>query len=326
MKVLLTGASGFIGSFLAETLLKYNYHVRCLLRRSSKLIWLNDLDIECTFGKLDDLETIQRSLQDVDFVFHAAGITKAISEEDFQLGNVQLTQKLCEAILKGGFKLKRLVHISSQAAAGPSPTIQPINEETAPNPINLYGKSKLAAEKYVQQFKQEIPSTIIRPPAVYGPRDKDTLQYYKLLKRGIIPNIGGRDKYLSLIYVKDLVAGIIQAAESPKTINQIYFLAMEQPYSWDEFAHIALGLMRKKALKVSIPEIMAQGISRITERIARTIKLNPALNYDRYLQMKPDFWICSAQKAKRDFGFQCTTLLEDGIHETVQWYVKQGWL
>jgi dihydroflavonol-4-reductase len=326
MKVLVTGATGFIGSFLAEALLQRGYEVRSLVRSSSRLNWIEHLNMECYFGNLDNPTAIEKSLHDVDYVFHVAGITKALQENDFYEGNLRATKNRVDAIIHSGIKLKRFIQISSQAAAGPSNSLEPIDEQAQAYPINWYGKSKLAAERYLLQYRQILPITIIRPPTVYGPRDKDVLLFFRTLKKGVLPLIGGKERYLSIIYVRDLVDGIIMAAESEHTLDQTYFLAMERPVSMDEFGRIALNCLGRKGLRVTVPFALVKGVSFLSDALGKVLKFNPVLNNDRYLQMIPDYWLCSARKAKQEFGFTAQTNLQEGIAETIDWYVEHGWL
>lgn len=326
MKVFITGATGFIGSFLVEALLKKGYQVKCLVRSSSNLKWISDLKIECHFGNLNNPESLSKGLFDADYIYHLAGVTKSLRDKDYIEANIKGTKNLIQAILAMNKKLKRLVHVSSQAVTGPSPTITPIDENFPPHPINIYGRTKLEAENYVKQFFNKIPITIVRPPAVFGPRDTDILRFFNTIKYGIIPKTGGRDKYLSLIYVKDLIDGIIMAGESKKTRGETYFLSSERPISWEELAKLALKVLNKKGFHINIPMSLIKTATFIAECIGKLIGSNPALNWERYEQMKPDFWICSAQKALNDFGFKAKTSIEDSVKETLEWYVKQGWL
>ncbi|MEJ2545181.1 MAG: NAD-dependent epimerase/dehydratase family protein [Calditrichaceae bacterium] len=326
MKVFLTGATGFIGSFLAENLVKKGYQVKCLVRSSSNLRWISDLDIECYYGNLNNPESLFKGLYDADYIYHLAGVTKSLKDENYINANIKGTKNLIDAILATNKKLKRLIHVSSMAAVGPSPTIEPIDETHPPNPINIYGRTKLEAENYVRQYFDKIPTTIVRPPAVFGPRDEDVLQFFNTIKYGIIPKTGGRDKYLSLIYVKDLVEGIILAGENKKAVGQIYHLSPERPISWGELANIALKILNKRGFNISVPMVLIKGATFISELTGKLTGSNPALNWERYEQMKPDFWVSSSQKAKKDIGFSAKTKIHDSVKETLEWYVKQGWL
>ncbi len=326
MKALLTGATGFIGSFMAEHLLEKGYEVRCLVRTSSNLQWIADLDIQCYYGSLGDLDSLRRGLQDVDYVFHLAGLTKAMSRDEFNTANVLGTKNLLQVLLENNTKLKRFVFVSSQAAAGPSPTIEPINEQVIPAPITPYGTSKLEAEQLVLSASRRIPVTIVRPPAVYGPRDKDVLDFFKAANFGIIPKLGTRGKYVSLIHVRDLVRGIFLAGTRKKAENQIYFLANPQPYSWEKIAKVTLKILNKRALRVTVPHLLLDGLSRVTEEIGKITGKPSILNRQRVAELKQDYWVCSPKKAKTDFKFETKIDLEEGIKETIAWYKEKKWL
>ena len=208
MRALLTGATGFIGSYFAQYLIEKGYQVRCLVRTSSNLRWIADLDVECVYGSLENNGSLKEALADVDYVLHLAGITKGLQEEDFIRHNVDGTKNLLQAVLESGQKFKRFLYVSSQAAAGPSATLQPLDEQSDLHPITPYGRSKLQAEQLVHSLSGHVPYTIVRPPAVYGPRDTDVLQFFKTVKMGLLPKLNGHDQYASIIHVKDLVRGL----------------------------------------------------------------------------------------------------------------------
>jgi len=325
-KVLLTGASGFIGSFLAEKLLEKGYQVRGLVRTSDDLRWIADLDIECHFGDLLRPDTLLRAVEDVDYIYHVAGLTKSCSGEDYYKINEQGTKNIINAILKTNQHLKRFIYVSSQAAAGPSPTLEPLAEIDKPKPITDYGKSKLAAEEYLEKVKNEIPLTIVRPSSVYGPRDRDILHFFKTVKKGINPQVGRRQKYLSLIFVRDLIRGIILAAERKKSAGKTYFITSPRPYSWDEIARVTLKLFNKRGVQVYIPETVIRGISAISELYSKITLKAPLLNNQKFKEMKQSFWVCSPKRARNDLGFEAKTSLEEGLRETLDWYLKYGWL
>src|SRR5512143_719814 len=187
MKALLTGASGFIGSHLADALLAHGYSVRVLLRRSSSLEWLEDQRLERVYGDLFDKEALRMAVSDVDYVYHLAGLTKAKKREEYFRANHLGTKNLLEAVQEKAPRLQRFVHVSSQAAVGPSPTVAPIDETAPAKPITSYGQSKWAAEQECRQFSRHLPVTIVRPPAVFGPRDRDILEFFRSASRGILP-------------------------------------------------------------------------------------------------------------------------------------------
>lgn len=326
MKVFLTGATGFIGSYLAEELINRGYKVRCLIRTTSRLRWIADLDVEVHYGSLADKESLLRGLEGVDYVFHLAGVTKALTQEEYYRGNFEGTKNLIDAVLKSQTGLQRLVMVSSQAVAGPSPTIKPIDEQAEPRPLTWYGKSKLAAERYVLAHKDKIPVTVVRPPVVYGPRDTDVLDYFKTVKKGLIPSLNGKEKYLSLIYVQDLVRGIVAAAESASAAGNIYFLADVRPYSWEDIARAALSEFHKKGLRIYVPSFLVEKAAWVADWLGQFTRKPGIFSRQKFLEMKPDFWICSPKKALEDFNFKVQTSLEEGVRATISWYREYGWL
>jgi nucleoside-diphosphate-sugar epimerase len=326
MKVFMTGATGFIGSFLAESLVQAGHQVTCLVRKQSNLRWIADLDVECFYGSLNDINSLIRGLEGAEIVYHLAGVTKARTQKEYYRGNFEGTKNLIDAAIKRKKKIKRFMLVSSQTAVGPSPTIIPINENHPANPVTDYGKSKRAAEEYAISMMDKINMTIIRPPAVYGPRDTDILEFFRTVKFGIIPKLGGADKYLSLIHAKDLVRGIIMAAENEKAAGEIYFITSPEPYAWDEVSKITLKILQKKGMNISIPVGLMKGVAYIGEGISALTKKPALVNRQKIIDMEQDFWTCSPDKAKNQLGFECEISLENGIRETLIWYKEQKWL
>lgn len=326
MKVFLTGATGFVGSLLAEKLLEKGYEVRCLVRKQSNLRWIADLNIECHYGSLFDKDSLLRGIKDCEYVYHVAGTTKARTEKEYFDSNLGGVINLFDACVESGLPIKRFLHVSSQAAVGPSPTIVPIDETHPANPLTYYGRSKLAGEEYIRERMDKLPVTIVRPPAVYGQRDTDVLDFFKTVKNGIVPQLGGTEKYLSLIHVKDLVRGIIMAAESENTIGKTYFLTSRKPYSWEDVARTTLNVLGKKGIKVPVPVTLMRGVAMVSEGIAALTKKPTIVNNQKIIEMKQDYWTCSPEKAREEFGFESEISLEDGIRETLTWYKDHNWM
>ncbi len=326
MQALVTGASGFIGSHLVELLLTRGYTVRCLLRTSSSTAWLKGLPIEIVYGDLFDTPALENAVRGVDYVYHSAGLTKAKKKEDYFRANAEGTHNLLEASVKVNPSLKRFVFISSQTAAGPSPTATPITEEAPNHPITTYGRSKRAAEEIVVGAKAKLPITIVRPPAVYGPRDKDIFEFFKTMRSGLQPVAGFGEKFVSLVHVTDLVRGIVMAAESPASIGQIYFISSSRVYGWDEIGKITRRVLERKGLTIRIPEWGIYTISSVAELLSLFSSKPALINLEKARDMVQDYWTCDAGKAKRDFGYEQQISVEEGIRGTVAWYVEQGWL
>jgi dihydroflavonol-4-reductase len=325
-KVFLTGSTGFIGSALAEMLVQKGYQVCCLVRKQSNLRWIADLDVECFYGSLTDKQSLVRGVQDCDYVYHSAGLTKAATEEDYFVGNHQGTKNLADACMENNGSIKRFVHISSQAAVGPSPTLIPIEETHPAHPLTYYGASKLAAEEAIMRYKDDLNVTIVRPPAVYGPRDTDVLEFFKAVSKGIIPQLGGKNKYLSLIHVRDLVRGIIAAGESEKAISEVYFITSPKPYSWEEVAQTTLKILNKRGIKISVPIGLMRTIAAVTEQFSKWTRKPTIVNKQKVIEMEQDFWTCSPEKAKKELGFEAEISLENGIRETIIWYKENKWM
>lgn len=326
MKVFVTGATGFVGSFLAELLVNRNYQVKTLVRKSSNLKWIADLDVECVYGDLSDKEFLKKAISDCDYVYHVAGVTKARTESEYFKGNYDGTVNIVDAAVEGNPGVKRFLFVSSQAAIGPSPTFIPIDENVDPNPLTWYGNSKLAAEKYVEENKNKIPVTIVRPPAVYGPRDADVLEFFRAVNKGIIPQLGGKDKYVSLVNVHDLARGIFMAAESKNTVGEAYFVANPEPISWSEFSRLTLEILGKKGITVPVPLLVMKGLAYLYEGYSSLTGKNTIVNQQKIIEMEQDFWTCSPRKAKKDFGYESKITLSEGIGEVLAWYKQNNWL
>src|SRR5512135_830063 len=326
MKAFVTGASGFIGSHLADLLLAHGYSVRVLLRKSSRLEWLEDRRFERAFGDLFDGEALRNAVSEADYVFHLAGLTKAKTKEEYFRANQQGTRNLLEAVRDAAPGLRRFVHISSQAAVGPSPTVEPIDETAAAKPITTYGRSKWAAEQECRQFSRDLPVTIVRPPAVYGPRDRDILEFFRSANRGLLPIAGLSDKYISLIHSADLVRGILLAGESEKSAGEAYFISSARPYSWKEIGEITARVIGRKVVRARIPEPLIFAIAAASEALALFSKKPALVNLEKARDMVQESWTCDSSKATRDFGYRQELTLEDGIRETIQWYRAHGWL
>jgi len=326
MKIFMTGATGFVGSFLVERLVAAGHQVTCLVRKKSNLRWIADLDVECYYGSLFDKKSLIRGLDGTQMVYHVAGVTKARTKEDYFKGNYEGTRHLIDAALHYKDSIARFVLVSSQTAVGSSPTIIPIDEMHPAKPLTDYGRSKRAAEEYALTALGDLPLTIVRPPAVYGPRDTDILEFFRTVKFGIIPQLGGSEKYLSLIHVKDLCRGIVMAGENPKAEGQIYFITSSQPYAWSDVARISLKILEKKGIRIPVPLGLMKGIAYISEAVSALTKKAALINKQKIIDMEQEFWTCSPDKAKKDLGFECEISLEDGIRETLVWYREQKWL
>lgn len=324
---LVTGANGFIGSHLVEELLARGRHVRCLVRKTSDLRWLEGLDVQVVRGDYEDEDSLGAAVLGADYIYHLAGAVKARRPAEFYRANTEATARLAKAAIQVDPGLKRFLFSSSQAAVGPSPCLdKPRCELDDCLPVSDYGRSKLMAERELQKLSDRLPLTIIRPPSVYGPRDTEVFMYFRWINRGLALLPGIRRRYAHLIYVKDLVRGMVGAAESEKTPGRTYFLAEDNAYSWQEISGFMAQNLGKKPLKLPVPISMARFSAILSEAGAWMARKPTQFSRQKVSEMAQRYWTVSAKAAREDFGFTCEYDLARGIRETASWYKEKGWL
>ena len=331
--ILITGASGFIGSFLVEEGLKNGFQVYAGIRKSSSREYLQDPRINflefdfSTTGKI--VETLKSCKQNnirFQYIVHNAGLTKARKKEDFYNVNCLNTVHFIEALQQTGMVPDKFVFVSSLAAYGPGNpmTSEPVRLADKPNPIELYGKSKLEAEKYITSLK-DFPWLIVRPTGVYGPKERDYFVFCQTINRGMEPYIGFKKQILTFIYVRDLVRLIFLAMVS-EHVQKAYFAADGREYSSELFAEITKKALAKKTIRFTVPLFIVKTIATVGENLAGLWGGIPTLNTDKYNVLSSTNWRCEVEPLQRDFGFIAEYDLEKGVAETLAWYKKEGWL
>jgi len=320
MRALVTGANGFIGSHLCEELTKRGYKVTCLVRETSDLKWVEGMDLKFIQGDCTYPESLYEAVTDVDYIFHLAGLTKARSEEDFFCANAKGTENLIKAVAEKNPDIKRFVYLSSLAAVGPSTNGSPLREDSKPHPVSTYGRSKLEGEKAVLKFKDTIPVTILRPSAVYGPRDKDLFIFFKMVKKGIFPYWG--KCYYSLLYVDDLVWGLILSAENKKAEGETYFLSDRRFYTNEEIVSEISFALGAKTTRLRVPRSIMPFFALVGEKIQR----GGIINRDKMRELSHTYWICDPKKATEELGFNPKVGIKQGIKWTADWYRIYRWL
>jgi nucleoside-diphosphate-sugar epimerase len=328
MKILVTGATGFIGSHLVERLLKSGYEIKATIRKTSNLRWLNDLPIELVDVSLQDKNSLESVVKDVDYIYHVAGLVAAKSYEEFVKANCETTRNLLEATYNANNKLQRFVLVSSQTAAGPSESLdKPKTEDDVPNPITRYGKSKKESENIAKSFMSKLPITIVRPPAVYGPRDPAIKDIFKIANKGLATLIGFNKKYVSLIHSSDLTRGIQLAGESANSAGEIYFITSNKFYTWDEIMDaMKIALNNKIMIKIHLPHSLVLSLAAVSGFFGKFSQKPPVFDYEKGQDFIQNYWTCSPDKAKKDFNFISEISLEKGMLETANWYKAMKWI
>jgi dihydroflavonol-4-reductase len=321
-----TGSNGFVGSHLVDLLLEKNFSVRCVVRESSNLKWLEGKDIEIFKCGLFDKAGLAIALKDADYIYHVAGVVKSKTTEGYYKGNVETTRNLLDVALEQNKNLKRFVVVSSQTVTGPSRNSSPVNEETECAPLTTYGKSKYEEDKLALGYRDKLPITICIAPAVYGERDTEIFIYFQNFAKGVTTKIGFDKKILSLIHVADLVEGFYMAAMSDKTIGEVYFISSEKFYSWDEINSITARVLNKKAIKILVPHFLVYTIAAIAQFFSLFSSKAATLNLEKAKDLVQHAWICDTSKAMRDFGYRQNVSIEEGVKRTCEWYKEMKWI
>lgn len=328
MKALITGATGFIGSHLADHLHERGYDIRAMIRPTSSKRFIEHLPIEYVTASFTDPASLAEAVRDVDYIYHVAGATSGRNRQDFFNANQVATRTLLDVVKEHNPGLRRLIYVSSQAAVGPARSVDNPTDETAPlRPITTYGESKAAAEREVTARMGDLPLTIVRPPAVYGPRDVEILKFFQVAARGFAPLIGFDRKQVSLVHVEDLVRGFIQAGESDRAEGETYFISSEHFYTWEHVGEVTakvFGLPRARHLR--LPHALVFAAAGISGFFGRFQKKPPVFNFEKGRDITQRYWLCSVDKAREHFGYRQLVSIEEGVAKTVQWYKKEKWL
>lgn len=325
-RVLVTGVTGFVGSHIAEHLAEHDFEVVGLIRRTSSLKFIQHLDIDLRVADLADREGLREVVGDIDYVVHPAGLIKAKSLEEFMAVNRGGTEYILDSVAKFRPELKRFVYISSQAAAGPSEEGKPTTEDMPERPVSDYGRSKLAGEEVCAEYADNLPITILRPPAVFGPRDAGTFPFFKMAKSGWYWKLGRDEGYASVVYVKDLAESVRMVVESDADTSGTFFIAnSEAPSIW-ELQKLIGSLMKVEVRPLYTPLWIAHVMAYLDAFAAFMLSRERNLSRDKLAELKERYWICDPSKAESVFGWKAQTPLEKALKETIDWYIENRWL
>lgn len=323
-RCLVTGSSGFLGSWVVERLLVAGATVRCLVRATSRREFLPVDRVELVVGDVTDPASVTRALLGVDYVFHIAGLVKAPSEAVFDRVNVAGTRNLLMAAEQAP-RIRRVTAVSSLAAVGPSEPGHPVDETWTPRPISPYGRSKLRAEEICHSFLSTLPITVVRPPAIYGPRDRETLLLFRVANLPIRPRIAPHGA-ISTIHVVDLADGIILAATHPDAIGKTYFLGGVEALSAADLIRLIGFALGRTAIEVPVPAIVLSASGILAEAFRDLAGASFIFDRAKADEIARGEWMCTSDLARRELGFQPRIDLTDGITSTARWYRENGWL
>ena len=324
MKIAITGGTGFIGSHLVEALSARGHEVTCLARSPERARVLDGLPVRFVHGNLDSPDALARLVEGQETVIHIAGLTKAASLEEYTRVNVGGTERLLERNPRGRLRPRRFVLFSSSETMGPSPGGMPLTEEIDQKPFSAYGKSKVMAEKCLDGLHGTFPVTVIRPPAVYGPRDRDFAILFRMVSRGLQPVVHPSPSF-SVVYVKNLVAGICLALERPQKGLRSYFFTDGPAVSWLEFGCLIARALGKKPFQLKVPQVVIRAIARAAGLVTAVTGKSGILSRDKIEEMIGS-WVVSDERARQELGYRPLYSTEQGVAETASWYRERGWL
>jgi len=326
MKVLLTGANGFVGSHILDRLCTRGFESAVLLRPASSQQFLktNLARFEVRLGSLGDEASLREALRGVTHVIHTAGCTKALRTREFYAVNQAGTRALVQAIAAQGGRVRRLVHLSSQAAVGPAGADRPAREEDEPGPVSEYGWSKLAGEAEVKDSQTEW--VILRPPAVYGPRDTAFLRVFKAIRAHLLLFFDRGSQALSLAYVKDVASACVESLSHPAAAGRIYNVAGDDVVTARSLAEMIAGLMKTWTMPLPLPGALLWPVCVGQDLLSRLKGRPNVLSRQKYLELRASGWVCDTTRLRQETGIRCSTPLLDGLAETLDWYCRERWL
>jgi nucleoside-diphosphate-sugar epimerase len=325
VRVLVTGASGFLGSHVAEQLANEGHTVRLLLRPSSSRRFLAGFSYETSTGDVTDVSSLATAVEEVDAVVHAAGLTKARNEAEFTAVNGTGTANLIAAAESA--RIKRFVYISSLAAHGPSEDGSPRPVDAAARPVSAYGRSKLAGERSVLDSGVADRAVIFRPPVIYGPRDPALVPFFKLARLRIAPLLQGGKNRISIVYIDDIARATARAATAEADVSgKIYCPEDGKVHTWQDLLSAVEKAVGSRTLRISTPRWAYEIGAAASEVFGTVTRRAVSLTHDKVREMAQRHWVCSAEEVISDLGWSATIGITEGARLTAEWYRQQRWI
>jgi nucleoside-diphosphate-sugar epimerase len=324
MRVLVTGANGFLGSHLVDLLIESgDVEVRALVRKTSDLRWLEGKKFEKFYGDVSSPgPDLLAAVEGVDVVYHAAAATKALRKRTFYDVNEQGTGNLLEACLSQNTPPRRFVLVSSAGAAGPSRTDAPLTEDIQPRPVTEYGRSKLAAEKLAQKYMDRISIAILRPGAIYGPRDYELLPAFSAVKRGLAARLGVSQRSFNLCHARD-VARAVRLAGTVESAGSETFLVGGVNTDQNELVEAIAKVMGKPGVwSPPVPKFLIYFAAMISSAVGQITRKPRIFTFGNARRLLAKNWTMDISKARRILGYQPDYSLDTGVQDAIDWYRK----
>jgi dihydroflavonol-4-reductase len=326
VRILLTGATGFVGGHAAGRLAAAGHEVRALTRGRDDGGVLAACGAEAVRGSLEDGGSLRAAADGCDAVVHAAGLIKAARPSDLHAVNADGTLRLLEACLRARRPPRRFVLVSSLAAQGPAAGA-PLDPASPPRPVSRYGESKLRAERIALAFADRLEVVVVRPPAVYGPGDRETLSFFRIAAAGFRPRLAGRDLRLSLVHAEDLGDGLAAAAAAPAAAaGRVYHLCHREVLTFGGVMDAMAAAVGTRGRAVVLPRALLRGAGAVAEVAAALLGRIPDFGRDKARELVARAWTADPSTAARDLGWTARILSSEGIPATAAWYRERGWI